>query len=127
MVTALSPIIHGDLPIEELRLPQFAGAWKNPVHDEKLRIRKIGRVVFFSGMLVCGETVNQSVFNTALPEGWRPSGSQWFQSASPKGNCLIKLSAGGVLSLLYGSDNAKNNWVPMNGFYYFAEKLTPNQ
>lgn len=121
MVTALSPIIHGDLPIEELTLPAFTSGWKNPVNDEKLRIRKIGRLVFFSGMLVCGEKVNQSIFNTALPAGWRPSGNQWFQGASPKGNCLIKLSAEGVLSLLYGSDNAKNNWIPVNGFYYFAD------
>lgn len=115
------PIIHGALPIEELPLPSFTSNWKNPVNDEKLRIRKIGRLVFFTGMLVCGSTVNQSVFNTPLPEGWRPSGNQWFSAASPKGNCLIKLSSGGVLSLLYGSDNAKNNWIPVNGFYYFAE------
>lgn len=47
MVTALSPIIHGDLPIEELTLPAFTSGWKDPVNDEKLRIRKIGRVVFF--------------------------------------------------------------------------------
>lgn len=121
MVTALSPIIHGDLPIEELTLPSFAGDWKNPVTDEKLRIRKIGGLAFFTGMLVCGATVNPEVFTTPLPEGWRPSRNQWFTAASPKGNCLIKLSAGGVLSLSYGSDNAKNNWVPVNGFYYFAE------
>lgn len=116
------PIIHGELPIEELTLPAFTGGWKNPVTDEKLRIRKIGRLVFFTGMLVCGSTVNQTIFTNPLPEGWRPSGNQWFAAASPKGNCLIKISAEGVLSLMYGSDNAKNNWIPMNGFYYFAEK-----
>lgn len=121
MVTTSSPIVHGDLPVEELTLPAFAGDWKNPVNDEKLRIRKIGRLVFFSGMLVCGATVNQGIFTTPLPEGWRPSGNQWFAAASTKGNCLIKLSAGGVLSLLYGADKAKNDWIPMNGFYYFAE------
>lgn len=115
------PIIHADLPMEELAPPAFAGQWKNPVNDEKLRIRKIGRLVYFTGMLVCGSTVSMNVFASPLPEGWRPSGSQWFNLASQKGNCLFAIWPNGELQCIYGQDNAKSAWVPVNGIYYFAE------
>lgn len=107
--------------MQELTLPAFTGTWKNPVNDEKLRLRKVGRLVYTTGMLVCGASVSLNVFSSPLPEGWRPSGNQWFTTGSTKGNCLFALKTNGEFQCVYGQGNAKDDWIPMNGFIYFAE------
>lgn len=83
MVTALSPIIHADLPLEELVLPEFSGTWRQPSSDAHLRIFRQGKMVFFVGEIVAGSNATANIFKTPLPEGWRPNGN-YFSPCIPQ-------------------------------------------
>lgn len=116
------PILHADLPIEELTPPAFASGWKNPVNDAPLRIFRQGKRVFFTGMLVTSSSTSTEIFASPLPEGWRPAGTQYFITASSRGNVMLTVARDGIVRRSYGGEsNGLNTWFPVNCVSYLAE------
>lgn len=116
------PILHADLPIEELPVPALNPGWSQPSNYAPLRIFRQGKRVFFTGMLVCGTNVVDMPFKDPLPVGWRPSHKEVFPVPSPKGLCLFIMNPNGNITWGYGGwELGRGSWFTLNTVSYLAE------
>ena len=116
------PILHADLPIEELTLPPLASGWSQPQNEAPLRIFRQGKRVFFAGALVCGANAGNKPFVSPLPEGWRPAGREWFPCSTPKGVCGFLVKPSGEVEWGTGAwELGRGSWFTLNTISYLAE------
>lgn len=116
------PILHADLPIEELTPPAFASDWKNTENEAPLRIFRQGKRVFFTGTLACGTNAGSKPFASPLPEGWRPAGHEWFPCLTPKGVCGFAVKPSGEVVWGIGAwELGRGTWFTLSTISYLAE------